>query len=104
MKDIDPKLKELISDSKSDSFKPFFTTRVMQKVKAEASQENVFAEALAQIFRKVAIASAALIIVVTAYNITSHWEYRSERNLIELSFNLTPVTLDTAIESNTEIL
>jgi len=104
MKDIDPKLKELISDSKPDSFDPFFATRVMQKVKTEASQENILAEALSSLFRKVAIASVALVIAVTAYNITSHWEYRQERNLIELAFNLTPVTLDTAIESNMEIL
>ncbi|TKJ37250.1 hypothetical protein CEE37_14145 [candidate division LCP-89 bacterium B3_LCP] len=97
-------LEMLLKDIRSESFKPFFTTRVMRKVKAETSPENVFTEALSHLFRKVAIASAALIIAVTAYNVTSQWHERNDRNLIELAFNLTPANLETSIESNLEVL
>ena len=98
------KLNELVMDSRTDSFKPFFATRVLQRINSEAREKVDFSQSLARIFRRVAVASAILICTVMAYNVSSQWESRTERSVLELALNLTPATVETSLQSITGTL
>ena len=97
-------LQELLTESIPDSFDPYFATRVMQRINSKITEKFDLTASLAYFFRRIAIASAVIIMAITSYNITTQWDNRAGRSLVELALNLAPATLETSIESITGVL
>jgi len=59
-------IRGIIASSAVRSFKPFFATRVMQRIDAETNDQEDFFESLIRMFRRVALASALAVILLFA--------------------------------------
>ena len=61
-----------VADSSSQSFSPFFADRVMNRIEGLGQKKNgleAFYESFMATFRKVAIVSAAVLILLISYNV-----------------------------------
>jgi hypothetical protein len=89
------RLRNQISEGKILNFKPFFADRVLNRIQSSAtdhSEEALF-DSLFILFRPVAIAAAALIILVAGYNIVN-----SGNISLEGALAIPEVTLDEAYD------
>ena len=66
-------LRQAIKKEKVSGFQPFFSERVLNRIQAtlQAKGEDSFFNSLLVVFRPLAIAAIILIIIISAYNITS---------------------------------
>lgn len=92
------RLRALVEESREDSFKPFFSSRVMSRIRAQAKEET-FAHALAWLFRRVAVAAIVLIVALTAYNISQQHAAGNHRSALEAVLGLPPATVSTSIST-----
>ena len=90
-------LTRLIKENTEDSFKPFFSARVMNRINASPVEEESFSRALAWIFRRVAVAAVVLIVALTAYNISSQHAQGNGRSTLEAALALPAVTIESSI-------
>lgn len=86
----------LVKENKEDSFGPFFATRVMARVSA-GTADDAFAQALAWVFRRVAVVAMLLIVALTAYNMSVQQSIGNHRTPLETVLALPPVTLEMSI-------
>jgi anti-sigma factor RsiW len=86
----------LVKANREDSFGPFFASRVMARVSAGTAEDS-FAQALAWIFRRVAVVAILLIVALTAYNVSVQQSFGNHRSPIETVLALPPVTLEMSI-------
>ena len=89
-------LHNIITDS-TESFDPFFATRVMARIQPASSRSTEFAVSLNRLFKKFAIAAAVMIIGFTSYNIVTEWEHRQNSTPLEMALALPPATFETSI-------
>ena len=66
--------RQAVAKTAAQSFKPFFVQRVMEQINALEGKTNgldwqMFYESLSAVFRKVAVAGAALSIILFVYNL-----------------------------------
>ncbi|MFQ6114042.1 MAG: hypothetical protein ACE5NG_08115 [bacterium] len=62
-------MRQIIADSAERKFKPFFSTRVMRRIKAEAIEQEDFWRDLVWAFRRLALAGAIAIILLLANSV-----------------------------------
>ncbi len=62
------KMRKRLAESGENKFKPFFSARVMQKIKSSQSQEEEFANSLTWAFRMFATIGAVTIILLFSIN------------------------------------
>lgn len=62
-------MRQLIKSGAVRSFKPFFATRVMHRIKRQAGESEEFIGSLMWGFRRVAVAGAAAILLLLANNV-----------------------------------
>lgn len=65
-------LREMVASCKEPEFKPFFETRLMQKLNNSASEfgfQELFIETLASQFRKILVPAMVIILVIVSYNL-----------------------------------
>ena len=69
-----------VSDSAERSFKPFFAERVMNRIDSisEKNGLEIFYETLKSVFRRFAIVSAVIMIVLISYNLATRDSLSSE--------------------------
>jgi anti-sigma factor RsiW len=89
-------LRALVKESREDSFGPFFGSRVMSRIRSSAGKES-FTQALAWLFRRVAVAAVVLIVALTAYNISIQQALGNHRSPLEAALGLPPVTVSMSI-------
>jgi len=85
-----------IKESSTQSFKPFFAERVMQKISRSCEKENkqeMFFDSLFSIFRPMAIAATILLLVIMSYNIM-----KTDRLSLAGAFATTEVSLEEAVD------
>ncbi|GIV61966.1 MAG: hypothetical protein KatS3mg044_0832 [Rhodothermaceae bacterium] len=92
-------LRATVREDAREALRPFFTDRLMKRLQPPAPprRDDIFAEALAALFRPVLVASMALILLLAAYNVT-HGVEDAERSPAEAVLGLPPVTLTSAYE------
>ncbi len=90
-------LAQLIRENTEDSFKPFFSARVMNRINASPAAEESFTRALAWVFRRVAVAAVILIVALAAYNISSQHSLGNGRSTLEAALALPAVTIESSI-------
>jgi anti-sigma factor RsiW len=64
--------RQAVADSASQSFGPFFAERVMRRIEGLGQKKNgweAFYESFMGAFRKVAIVSAAVLVILISYNV-----------------------------------
>jgi len=64
--------RQAVTDSASQSFSPFFAERVMSKIDGLGEKKNgleAFYESFMAAFRKVAVVSAAVLVLLVSYNL-----------------------------------
>ena len=89
-------LREKVSRNGSQSFKPFFAERVMQRISRSeygTSGQEVFWDSLVTMFRPVAIGAAIILLVIMTYNIK-----KSDHLSFAAAFASQEVTLEDAID------
>jgi anti-sigma-K factor RskA len=91
------RLARLIQENAEDSFKPFFSSRVMSRLNANSAAEESFTRALAWMFRRVAVAAVILIVALAAYNISSQRALGNSRSPVEEALALPAVTIESSI-------
>jgi len=89
-------LRALIKECTENSFGPFFSSRVMSRIRSSDAEDS-FAQALAWLFRRVAVAAIVLIVALTAYNISSQQALGNHRSPLEAALGLPPVTVSMSI-------
>ena len=91
------RIRGMLQAEKVASFKPFFADRVMNKLEAvlKNKEEDSFFESLFLLFRPVAIAATALIIIAAVYNIASTGQVS-----LEGAMGIPEVTLDDAYDTS----
>ena len=89
-------LRALIRESTEISFAPFFSSRVMSRIRSRGTEDS-FAQALAWLFRRVAITAIVLIVALTAYNVSSQHALGNHRSPLEAALGLPPVTVSMSI-------
>jgi len=82
-------MRKRLTDSGAYQFKPFFSARVMQKIKSSQSPEEEFANSLSWAFRMFATAGAVAIILL--FSINSKLGKETSLNSI---FNIPTITLE----------
>jgi hypothetical protein len=89
------RIRRILQTDKIDTFKPFFADRVMNKLEAAGKdlEEDSLFESLFFLFKPVAIAATALIIVIACYNIVSTGQFS-----LEGAMGIPEVTVDDAYE------
>ncbi|MFH1011343.1 MAG: hypothetical protein V1784_08955 [bacterium] len=92
------RLRALVKESREDSFGPFFSSRVMNRIHSSEAEDS-FAQALAWLFRRVAVAAIVLIVALTAYNISSQQARGNHRSPLEAALGLPPVTVSMSISN-----
>jgi anti-sigma factor RsiW len=92
------RLRALVKGSREDSFRPFFSSRVINQIRSQAKEES-FARALAWLFRRVALAVIILIVALTAYNISRQQMAGNHRSPLEAVLGLPPATVSTSIST-----
>ena len=99
-------LRQELEASKTESFKPFFAERVMNKIdtlkESETGLEQLF-ESLQYFFRRVAVAAAVVVVLLVAYNLKTSDEI-SLSAAIGVSETGLEEVLETPIESMLEQL
>lgn len=86
----------LVKANREDSFGPFFATRVMARV-SSGTADDAFAQALAWVFRRVAVVAVLLIVALTVYNMSVQQSFGNHRTPLETVLALPPVTLEMSI-------
>jgi anti-sigma factor RsiW len=89
-------LRAMIKESREVSFGPFFSSRVMSRIRSSETEDS-FAQALTWLFRRVAVAAIVLIVALTAYNISSQRALGNHRSPLEAALGLPPVTVSMSI-------
>jgi anti-sigma factor RsiW len=92
------RLRALVQESRENSFGPFFSSRVMNRIRSGEKRES-FTQALAWIFRRVAVAAIILIVALTAYNISTHRALGNHLSPLEAALGLPPATVSTSISN-----
>jgi len=64
-------MRQAIKKGKVSGFQPFFAERVLNQASIQAKAEDSFFNSLLIVFRPLAIAAVVVIIIISAYNITS---------------------------------
>ena len=90
-------LTHLIRENTENSFDPFFSARVMSRIKSKVDTEDAFSRALVRIFRRVVLAAIILIVVLATYNISTQQELGNHRSPLEKALALPPVTVEMSI-------
>jgi hypothetical protein len=93
----DERLCELLKTN-TDSFDPFFTTRVMARVYMLTAEQEAWVTNLWKMFRRVAATAALFMGILVAHNIAVQWEYRTDSNAVEMIMGIPPATLSTTIQ------
>lgn len=93
-------LTHLIRENTEDSFGPYFSSRVMNRINSRTS-EDAFTQALVWLFRRVAVTALVLIVALTAYNVSTQHSLGNNRSTLEKALALPPVTLEISIDSYT---
>jgi hypothetical protein len=95
------KLRNIIKKEKVSAFKPFFADRVMNEIEAfvKDREEDTFFESLFFLFKPIAIAATALIIIIAGYNITSSGQFS-----LEGAIGIPEVTLDDAYDTSLAVV
>lgn len=82
-------VRRLLGDQPEVHFEPYFAQRVMQRLDLTAAREtmsSLLAGALARLFRPVAVATAAVVIVLAAWNVVATGELSpSEEDTISVT-------------------
>ncbi|MFH1943550.1 MAG: hypothetical protein ABIL68_15715 [bacterium] len=90
------KMRRSVSDSAAQSFRPFFSRRVMRRIeesRVEGKNGEAFFEALVAVFRPVAVGVAVVIVVLLSYNII-----KSDRVSLAGAFAEPQLTLEEAFD------
>lgn len=67
-------IRKAVAASGTDSFRPFFAERVMQRIRSTAEEgveEQTFSRYLSHVFRRVVLAGAAVVIAFVIYNVAA---------------------------------
>ena len=92
-------LSRLIQENTEDSFKPFFSARVMNRINVTPAEDESFSRALAWVFRRVAVAAVVLIVALATYNISSQHSLGNGRSPLEAALALPAVTIESSIDN-----
>jgi anti-sigma factor RsiW len=92
------RIRTSVHASGSEALRPFFSDRLMRRLKSAEAQQQEFAGSLVWVFRRVAIAGLAAIIALAAYNIATPGSFRDEQTPLEAAFSLPPVSVDMAYD------
>jgi anti-sigma factor RsiW len=92
------RLRALVKESREDSFGPFFSSRVMNRIRSGEKRES-FTQALAWVFRRVAVVTIILIVALTAYNISIQHALGNHRSPLEAALGLPPTTVNMSISN-----
>ncbi|RPH95036.1 hypothetical protein EHM69_05720 [candidate division KSB1 bacterium] len=84
--------------SNVDSFDPYFSTRVMARVRTAAADQEAWITNLWKTFRRVAVTAALAACILVAHNISTQWQYRSDSNAMEMILGIPPATFATTIQ------
>jgi len=95
------RLRDQISESQTKHFKPFFADRVLNQIQTSTANQNeeTLFDSLFILFRPVAIAATALIIIVAGYNIVSTGQFS-----LEGAMGMPQVTLDDVYDTSLAVV
>ena len=62
-------MRQMVSDSATSSFEPWFVQRVMRRIEIGVSESDLFFEELFSMFRHVAITAAIAVVITISYNL-----------------------------------
>ncbi len=87
------KTRRIVAEDAERSFKPFFSTRVTQKINTESLTHDDFFESLVWIFRRIALAGGLAVILLFANSLLS------ERDLsLDSLMGMPQITLEDSFE------
>jgi anti-sigma factor RsiW len=90
------KLRELLVESPGE-FDSYFSTRVMARLH-ERVYEDEWMVGLLRIFRRVALTAFLLALSLTAHNVISQWDQRSEKSTMELTLGIPSATIASSLD------
>ena len=95
------KMRNAISNTKTEAFKPFFAERVMSKIYSleKPSSKEVEFQSLFSIFRPVAISTAVLIIMIISFNWINNGQLSEE-----IALNETDISIVDAFDPMLELI
>ena len=95
------KMRNAISNTKTEVFKPFFAERVMSKIYSleKPSSKDIEFESLFSIFRPVAVSAVVLIIMFISYNWFSNGQLPEE-----IAFNESDISIVDAFDPMIELI
>ena len=86
----------LVSEAKAEGFDPFFSTRVMARLRGERSEAGSFADALLRAFRPLVPVTLAAAVFLAVLNWRDRDLMSDGSSFLEITFAVPPLSVETA--------
>jgi hypothetical protein len=86
-------MRMVISDSRQQSFHPFFAKKVLRRIREQGRAAESFFDSLIDVFRPVAIAATILFIVLLSYNL-----FKSDKITLASAFAEPEIKLEHSLD------
>ena len=87
---------DLVSETRAERFDPFFSTRVMARLRGEHSEAGSFADGLMRVFRPLVPVTLGAAVFLAVLNWRDRDLMSEGSSFIEITFAVPPVSVETA--------